>query len=297
MQHAFIAQHFWTVDLNNGTQKIFQLGRVQRFVSAENERLHVVVVGVMAGVVAVFVVNVIVCVIMIVVVMAVSASWFQKVRVDVQLGIQVEALQIKHAGQRHLAEIHCRLRGTRVHVFHAVFQRFQRRRLNQIGLAEENLVGKTNLHAGFLAVGELLLAVNGVDQGEDRVEQIAFGDLVVHEKGLRHRAGVGQAGGFDHHAVKLKLAFAFFLGQIGQRGAQVFADGAANAAVIELNDLLFAVLHQYFVVDVLGAEFVFDHRNFLPVGFGQHALEQGGFARAEKAGEDGGGNEGHGGFL
>ena len=39
------------------------------------------------------------------------------------------------------------------------------------------------------------------------------------------------------------------------------------------------------------AKLVLDHRDLHAVGFAQHALEQGGFARAQKAGEDGGGDQ------
>jgi hypothetical protein len=86
----------------------------------------------------------------------------------------------------------------------------------------------------------------------------------------------------------------FFCGQILQGGAQVLADGAADAAVAHLDDLFAGVGDEDVVVDVLLAELVLDHGDLLPVRFGQHPLEQRGLARAEEAGEDGGGNETHG---
>jgi hypothetical protein len=69
-----------------------------------------------------------------------------------------------------------------------------------------------------------------------------------------------------------------FLGQVLQRGAQVVADGAADAAVAHLDDVFLRVSHQDLVVDVHFAELVLDHRDLLAVGLGQHALEQRGFA-------------------
>jgi hypothetical protein len=57
--------------------------------------------------------------------------------------------------------------------------------------------------------------------------------------------------------------------------------------------LLVAVLHQDFVVDVFLAELVFDHGDAHAMLFLQDAVEQGGFAGAEEAGEDGGGNHCH----
>jgi hypothetical protein len=135
--------------------------------------------------------------------------------------------------------------------------------------------------------------VLGVHQREDRIEQVALGDLVVHEEGLRHRTRVGQARGLDHHAVEVEQPLALLGRQQLQRLAQVLADGAADAAVAHLHDLLLRLGDQDVGVDVLFAEFVLDHRDLLSVRLAQDALEQGRLARAEKAGQDGGGNEGH----
>ena len=174
----------------------------------------------------------------------------QKVRVDVQLGIQIETLEVEHLRQGHLAKVHHLLRRTRVHVFQAVLQGVEFFGRDQIGLADENLVGKADLAAGLLAVVQLLSRVLGVHQGQDGVQQISFGDLVVHEKSLRHRAGVGQTRGLDHDAVKVQQALAALGGQQLQGHAQVFADGAADAAVAHLDDLLVGVAHQDVAVDV-----------------------------------------------
>jgi hypothetical protein len=84
-------------------------------------------------------------------------------------------------------------------------------------------------------------------------------------------------------------------GSATQRGAQVFADGAADAAVAHLDDLLVGVADQDVAVDVFFTELVFHYRDFLSVRLGQHPLEQRGFARTQEAGQDGGGNERHGG--
>ena len=92
-----------------------------------------------------------------------------------------------------------------------------------------------------VAVIELLGGVLSVYQGQNRVEQKALSDLVVHEEGLRYRAWVCQTCGFDHHALKVEQAFALFSGQQLQGGAQVFADGAAHAAIVHLDDLLVGV--------------------------------------------------------
>ena len=162
---------------------------------------------------------------------------------------------------------------------------------HQIGFGDEDLIGKAHLSASLLAVIELLGRVFGVHQGQDGVEQITLGNLVVHEKGLRHRSRIGQAGGLNDNTVKLNLAFPAFLGQIGERGAQVFADGAAHAAIAHLNNLLLALQEQDVVVNIFFAELIFNDRNLLPMGFRQHAFEQGGFSGTQKTSQDSGRNQ------
>ena len=215
----------------------------------------------------------------------------EEIGVEIELGVEVEALEVEHLRHRRLAEVHRALRRARVHVLEAVHQRVDLVRRHQVGLADEDLVGEADLAARLLARVELAFGVLGVDQGQDGVEQVALGDLVVHEEGLRHRAGVGQAGGLDDHALEVELALAPLLGQVGSVRAQVLADRAADAAVVHLDDLLAGVGDQDVVVDVLLAELVLDDGDLLAVGLGQHALEQRRLARAEKAGEDGGGDE------
>lgn len=49
------------------------------------------------------------------------------------------------------------------------------------------------------------------------------------------------------------------------------------------------------MIDADFAEFVFDDRDSFAVFFGEDAVEEGGFARAEEAGQDGNGDAGFGG--
>ena len=135
------------------------------------------------------------------------------------------------------------------------------------------------------------MRVFGVHQRDDGVQLEAGGHLVVDEEGLCHRAGVGHTRGLDDHPLEVQFTLAALFGQVGQRGTQVFSDGAADAAVAHLDDLLLGVGHQDVVVDILFAELVFDDGDLLTVGFSQHPLEQGRLARSQEAGEDGGGNQ------
>jgi hypothetical protein len=288
VQNPLVAEHLGPVHLHDRAQKILQSGRVEGLVGSEHERLHVVVVRMVVRMAAVFAMLVVVVILVIVLLRA------QELGVDIELGVQVEAAQVEHLGQRHFAEMDTPLRRAGVHVPDAVGQVFDAGLVNQIHLADEDLVGKADLAARLLARVELGRRVLGIDQCEDRVEQVGFGDLIVHEESLCYRAGVGQPGGFDHHTFEVELALAFLLGEVRKRGAQIFADRAAYTTVVELDDLLAGVLHQDFVVDVLVAELVLDHGDLLSMRLVEHAFEQGGLPGAQETGQDGGGNETHG---
>jgi len=60
VQNAFVAQHFGTIDVDDGTQKVFQLGGVELALGLVHKALHIVIVVVMVAVVAVLVMHVVV---------------------------------------------------------------------------------------------------------------------------------------------------------------------------------------------------------------------------------------------
>src|SRR5262249_40608797 len=70
---------------------------------------------------------------------------------------------------------------------------------------------------------------------------------------------------------------------------EIPAYGAADAAVVHLEDFLVGAHHEV-VVDADLAELVDDHGELLPVRLGEDAVEQRGLAGAEIAGEHGDGN-------
>ena len=150
--------------------------------------------------------------------------FLEEVRVDVQLGVEVEAAQIEYILDRDFPKVHGFLWCTRVHLCQAGHQRSHLVACHQVRLADKNLVRKSHLATGFLAVVQLGHRVLGIDQCQDGVQQVLLGDFFVHEKSLRHRARIGQTGGFDDNAVKLKQALALFGGQKLQRFAQILAD-------------------------------------------------------------------------
>ena len=83
----------------------------------------------------------------------------------------------------------------------------------------------------------------------------------------------------------LSVALVALLLERAEDADQVAAHGAADAAVVHLDDLLVARLDDV-VVDADLAELVLDHRDALAVVLLEDAVEQRGLAAAEEAGED-----------
>ena len=140
----------------------------------------------------------------------------------------------------------------------------------------------------FLASGASLsrsLEPFGVGDGDDGVELGLAADVLVDEEGLRHRRRIGEAGGLDDDGVELALA----PHQPVDDADQVAAHGAADAAVVHLEDFLVGADDEV-VVDADLAELVDDDGELLAVRLGQDAVEQRGLAGAEIAGEHGDGN-------
>src|SRR5687768_7302269 len=124
-----------------------------------------------------------------------------------------------------------------------------------------------------------------IDERDDGVEEVVVADLLVGEERLRHRPGVGHAGGLDHHAVELEITLVALLLQRAEDADEIAAHRAADAAVVHLDDLLVARLEDV-VVDPDLAELVLDHRDAVAVVFLEYPVKQRGLAAAEEAGED-----------
>ena len=80
---------------------------------------------------------------------------------------------------------------------------------HEVNLVEHDAVGKSQLFHGliFNALGlflvDVLNDVFGIHDGDDAIEFVPLGHLVVNKEGLRHGCRVGQSGGFDEDAVKV----------------------------------------------------------------------------------------------
>ena len=101
------------------------------------------------------------------------------------------------------------------------------------------------------------------------------------KKALHDRRRIGEAGGFDHQRVELVPV----LEQLEQAAQQVAAHGAADTAVAHLDDFLIRG-NQQMMVDADLAELIDDDGNAPAVISGQNAIQKGGFAGAEKSGQE-----------
>ena len=131
-----------------------------------------------------------------------------------------------------------------------------------------------------------------VDHGGHRIQPRPRLDVVVDEERLRHRPGIGEPGGLDDDGVEAARGAGLSLHQPLKHADQVAAHRAADAAVVHLEDF-FVRADDKLVVDADLAEFVDDDGVALAVVLREDAVEQGGLAGAEIAGQNGDGCEGH----
>src|SRR6185437_7256554 len=262
-----------------------ELVGIERLVGFECNRLHVLVVimlqaAVMMGIIVIVVMlmMMIVIVTMVVMMVVISAVAVQKSRLDFEDAVEIEGVAVQHFVERDLGALRLVQPGVRIDAANAgldVAQFFGR---DQVRLVEQDHIGKRDLVLGLGRVLEPVVEPLGVGDGNHGVELGAPADVLVHEKGLRHRRRIGQSRGLDDDGVEL----AFAAHQAVEDAHQVAAHGAADAAVVHLEHFLVGADHQI-VVDADFAEFVDDHGVFLAVRLRQDAVEQCGLAGAEIA--------------
>ena len=128
-----------------------------------------------------------------------------------------------------------------------------------------------------------------VDHGDHRVDGAGAADFRPLE-GLHQGLGQGQARGFDEDMVEVAATGH----QFAHHRKELFLHGAAQAAVRQFIHAAVGfflgatdrALLEDLTVNAQLAEFVDDHRNATALGVVEHVAQQGGFARAEKAGND-----------
>ena len=217
--------------------------------------------------------------------------------IDVEDPAEVEAAEAQYLIQRDIGALGAGDRGQRVKLAQARLDRDQFGLADQVGLVEDDPVGEGDLLARLLRVVQTRHDVFGVDQGGDAVELRLRLDVLIDKEGLGHRAGVGQASGLDDDGVEGGGTGLLAFHQTGDDADQVAAHRAADAAVVHLEHVLVGTHHEV-VVDADLAELIDDHCVALAVILGEDAVQQGGLAGTEVAGEDGDGDfVGHGAHL
>ena len=83
-----------------------------------------------------------------------------------------------------------------------------------VGFGQQNTVGVANLRLGNGELVHLLVGVHRVDQRNYAIQQIAFTQHLVGEKGLDDGAGVGHTGAFNHQAVETDVALVEVIEQV-----------------------------------------------------------------------------------
>ena len=210
---------------------------------------------------------------------------FQEMRIERQDPLQVEGTAIEHLVQRHGTALTADPLGIGVDRLDARLDGLQLVGSHQVGLVEQDHVGEGDLVLGLVGVGQPLQHVTAVDDGNHRIELGLGAHVLVHEEGLRHRRRIGDTRGLDHDGIEAALA----LHQVLDGADQVAANGAADAAVVHLEDFLVGFDEQV-VVDADLAELVDDHRIAGAVVLAENTVEQRRLAGAEIARQHGDGD-------
>ena len=168
--------------------------------------------------------------------------------------------------------------------------------LDEVGLVEHDLVGEGDLLARLAAFGEAEKDMLGVDHRGHRIEPGSGFHVLVDEERLRDRPWIGEARGLNDDGVERLGGRGLALHQALENADQVAAHGAADAAIVHLDNFFIRPDDQV-VVDAALAELVDDHGVAFAVILGEDAIEKRGLAGAEIAGEDGDGGLGHSPYL
>jgi len=180
--------------------------------------------------------------------------------------------------------------GGRVELLQALLNVVELYVLDKVGLVEKDAVSESNLLLGLVLDSLGLLVVKprcdvlGVDNSDDSVKDELGLDLLIDEEGLGDRSGVGKAGCLDDDGVELLN----LLVELLKSNDKVSTDGAADASVHNLDDLLVGILTEDFLVDTDIAELVLNDRKTESVVLVvENVVKEGGLSGTEETGEDG----------
>ena len=209
----------------------------------------------------------------------------EKLRIHFGGAIEIKTADVEHVIERDIAILRAMDLRERVHAVQTLLERIDLSWFYQISLVEQDHIGKRDLLLRFVFSVEMLENVFRVDDGHDGIETELSFHFVVGEECLCDGCGVRHAGGFDQDGVEFVLT----LEQAAENANEVAAHGAADAAVVHLEDFL-VTLDDELIVHADFAEFVFNHGDLFAVLLREDAVEEGGFTGTEKTGEDCDGN-------
>ena len=226
--------------------------------------------------------------------------------------VEVEAAGVEDLVQGDLAHAHGLDVGVGVEAAQDGHQLLALGLADQVDLADQDDVSELHLldqqvgdralvffAQGFATAGqaiglmEVAQEVHPVDHRDHGVQPRQVGQaaplLIAEGEGLGHRQRLADAGGLDQQVVEAAVA-----GQPRHFLQQVFAQGAADAAVAHLHQLLVGTVEadvalHFAAVDVDFTHVVDDQRHAQAVAVLQHMVEQGALAGAEKTGQHGDG--------
>ena len=200
------------------------------------------------------------------------------------------ALQIKGTDIKNLCNGHIGVTGAEnprcaIHRTDAPLDPLEIGFTDQISFVEQDDVGESHLLCRLIHLLEMTLDMTSIDEGDDGIKHELRLELIVQEKSLRYRAGIGHARRLDDDVVELVAT----LEQLPKDAQQVAAYRAADAAVVGLEDFFFGADDEL-VVDANLTELVFDDGDALAVLLRQDAIQQSGLSRPQKARQYGDGD-------
>ena len=210
----------------------------------------------------------------------------QDVGVDLKLGLEIEGADVDHLVEVDHAVGRVMNRRQRVQGTQLTLDTGDAFGVEEVGLVQQQDVGKSDLLLRLGALLQIRVDVHGVDEADEGIQADMLLHLVGNEEGGGDGCGIGETGRLDQDAVE----FAALLQLPERLDDEIAAHGAAQAAVVELDDLLLAVVDDELAVDRSLAELVDDDGDPLARLVLQDVVEKACLARAEEAGHDGGRN-------
>ena len=151
----------------------------------------------------------------------------------------------------------------------------------EVGLVEDDEIGKGYLLAGLGGAFELPGHMSGVNDSDHALEHELGTDARVGVEAFRHRRRLCEAGCLDDDGVELRAK----LGKLKETAQQVPANRAADAAVVHLNHFLIG-RDQKVMIDADFTKFVDDDGDAAPVVRCQQPIQERCFPGAQKSGDD-----------